>query len=273
MRAPAPIKLIATDLDGTLLRHDKTISVRTLEAIQSAHDAGIRVVVATGRYPGGLPTLLAPTGIDYAVASNGAMGVRLSTGEILFEDLLPPHTAVEITDYLASALHGVRFEAVRDHGTVHYVEDGYAELVTEYERLHFPLNYRLVDRAELVGSPILKLAVRHPSASPDEMLAVLTASGLNGFHATTSGAPFLEIEGPGVTKASGVAQVCARLGLEPHNVMALGDARNDIELLEWAGIGIAMGNAVAEALAVADHTTSTNEEDGVAQAIELLLAA
>lgn len=267
------IKLIATDLDGTLLRHDKTISERTLEAIRFAHDAGIHVIAATGRYPVSLPLLLEPTGIDYAVASNGAMGLRLSTSEILFEDLMPPHTALQIIEYLSSALDGVRFEAVREHGTVHYVEQGYAELVSEYERLHFPLDYRLITRAELLGDPILKLAVRHPSALPEEMLEALAASGLAGFHATTSGAPFLEIEGPGVTKASGVAQLCDRLGLLPENVMALGDARNDVELLAWAGIGIAMGNAVAEAVAVADDTTGTNEEDGVARAIERVLAA
>ena len=106
---------------------------------------------------------------------------------------------------------------------------------------------------------------------PEEMLDLLASSGLTSYHATTSGAPFLEISGPGVTKASGVARLAGHLGIEPHEVLAIGDARNDVELLEWSGIGVAMGNAVAEAVAAADHTTASNSEDGFAQAIERLL--
>ena len=101
----------------------------------------------------------------------------------------------------------------------------------------------------------------------------MDASGLTGFHATTSGAPFLEIQGDGVTKASGVARLCALLGYEAAEVMAAGDARNDVELLAWAGFGVAMGNAVPEALAAADWTTAHNEDDGLALVIEQVLAA
>ncbi|MEA4945343.1 MAG: Cof-type HAD-IIB family hydrolase [Propionicimonas sp.] len=267
------IKLIATDLDGTLLRPDKTISPRTVDAIGRAHAAGIQVVVATGRYPTSLPILLAPTGIDYAVASNGAIGLRLSTGEILFEDLMPPQTAAEIVGFLSTTFPEARFEVVREHGTVHVVEPGYFDLVTDYEHAHFPLNYLRRSRAEVIAEPLLKMAVRHPWVSEETMLEALLTSGLTGFHACTSGAPFLEIEGPGVTKASGVAQLCEHLGLLPENVMAVGDAGNDIEMLAWAGIGVAMANAVPAALEAADHTTATNDQDGVAHLIERLLAA
>jgi len=116
------------------------------------------------------------------------------------------------------------------------------------------------------------LGLRFVRATPDDMLATLNASGLSGFHGTTSGAPFLEIGGDGVTKAHGVAHLAALLGVKPSQVLAVGDARNDVEMLEWSGVGVAMGNAVAEAIAAADHTTATNEEDGLALVIEALLA-
>ncbi len=269
---PSQIRLIATDLDGTLLRHDKTISERTIEAIRLAHAAGLQVVAATGRYPTTLAALLTPVGIDYAVASNGAQGYRLTTGELLFEENLPADAARAIIDFLSGRLDGVRFEAVVDHGAVHYVQPGYYELVHDVERRMFPLDYRELDTEEMLRHPIVKLAVRHPSAAPEAMLDLLAGSDVRGYHATTSGAPFLEISGPGVTKASGVARLAGHLGFEPHEVLAIGDARNDVELLEWSGIGVAMGNAVAEAVAAADHTTATNDEDGFARAIERLIA-
>ncbi|MDQ7991875.1 MAG: HAD family hydrolase [Propionicimonas sp.] len=270
---PSEIRLIATDLDGTLLRPDKTISERTTDAIRSAHEAGLQVVAATGRYPATLAALLTPVGIDYAVASNGAQCYRLSSGDLLFEEVVPTDSVRAIMDYLPQALDGVLFEAVTDHGLVHYAEAGYFDLVHEYERRMFPLRYLEIPKAAMLDHAIVKLAVRHPSATPEELLDTLVESGLTGFHATTSGAPFLEISGPGVTKASGVARLASVLGLESRQVLAVGDARNDVELLEWSGIGVAMGNAVAEALAAADHTTASNDEDGLAAVIERLLAS
>ncbi len=275
MRLPLPqgLRLIATDLDGTLLRDDKTISPRNAEAIRLAHQAGLQVVAATGRYLTSLPPLLTPIGIDYAVASNGAQGYRLSTGELLFEDLISSEAVAAIMGYLTDELPGSRFEVVVDQGSRHCVEPGYLALILDIERLRFPLEYHEMTRAELLDHEIVKLAVRHPTAAPELLQETLAASGLPGYHATTSGAPFLEISGAGVTKARGVSQLAALLGFEPHQVLAVGDARNDVELLEWAGTGVAMGNAVPEAIAAADHSTASNEEDGLALVIEALLSA
>ncbi|MCA0251176.1 MAG: Cof-type HAD-IIB family hydrolase [Actinobacteria bacterium] len=271
--SPDEIRLIATDLDGTLLRYDKSISPRNARAVRLAQEAGYHVIAATGRYPTSLPGLLAPLDIDLAVVSNGAQGFRLSTTELLFEETIPAGTAAAIMAALGERLPEARFEVVVDSGWTHYVQPGYVELVHDIEHRNFPLDYLELSTAEMLGHGIVKLAVRHPSATPDHMLATLESSGLTGFHATTSGAPFLEISGPGVTKAHGVAQLCALLGYEPHQVLAIGDARNDVEFLEWAGIGVAMGNAVPEAIAAADHTTASNEEDGLALVIETLVAS
>lgn len=264
-----PIRLIASDLDGTLLTPHEQVSPRTTSAIGRAVAAGVRVVAATGRQVTQLPDALAASGVSHAVGSNGAIGVDLAQDRILFEDLLAPDAAAAIVAFLKAELEGVRFSAVRDHGRRHVAEPGYLDLLSPRE-----LSFWQVDTADLasvVCEPTLKLTVRHPRLDADGLLAVLAASGLGGFHATTSGAPFLEVAGEGVTKASGVARLCGLLAVDAAEVLAAGDARNDIELLRWAGVGVAMGNAVPETVAVADWVTAANDADGLAVAIEQLL--
>lgn len=266
-----PIRLIASDLDGTLLQEHSSVSARTAAAIDQATAVGVTVIAATGRQAPQLPEAVTATGIRYVVASNGGIGVDLTTNRVLFEDLLTPDACADIVAYLTTELEGVRFSAVREHGARHACEPGYLDLLTPLERR---LDWHHLDAeslADVVAEPTLKLTVRHPRCTADDLLAVLAASGLGGFHATTSGAPFLEIQGAGVTKASGVAQLCALLGVDAIEVLAAGDAKNDIELLRWAGIGVAMGNAVPEAKDAADWTTTNHDEDGLALAIELLL--
>ena len=269
--AAASVRLIASDLDGTLLHHHQEVTPRTAAAIGAAFDAGLTVVAATGRQFPQLPEPVLASGIRYVVASNGAIGVDLADNTVLFEVLLAPGVAADIVAHLTAELEGVRFSAVRDAGARHAAEPGYLDLVEPEERKLWTEILRSESLAEVVSQPTLKLTVRHPTLTADDLLAVLNASGLNGFHATTSGAPFLEIQGDGVTKASGVALLCTLLGFEAADVMAAGDARNDVELIAWAGFGVAMGNAVPEAIAAADWTTAHNEDDGLALVIEQIL--
>ena len=268
----ALIRLIASDLDGTFLRDDRTISGRTIGAVRTAHASGVTVIAATGRQAQQLPPEVADSGIRHVVASNGAIGFDLLTGQVLFQDLLAPSAIAAIVAYLKQRLPDVRFSAVRDDGARHAAEPGYVDLLADAERGAW---WRIDTEplADVVGEPTLKLTVRHPSLNADQLLSILTESGMDGFHATTSGAPFLEIAGAGVTKACGVAQLCHLLEVEAAEVLAAGDAKNDIELLTWAGVGVAMGNAVPEARAAADWVTATNEEDGLAMAIEAVLTA
>ncbi|MGV8910909.1 MAG: HAD hydrolase family protein [Propionicimonas sp.] len=272
-RAVHRIKLIATDLDGTLLHLNREVTPRTCAAIRAAFDAGLIVVAATGRQFSQLPESVLASGIRYVVGSNGAIGVDLADGRILFEELLAPQVAADIVAHLTGELEGVRFSAVRDAGARHAAEPGYLDLVNPAERKQWIELIEPVSLAEVVSQPTLKLTVRHPSLTADELLSVLDASGLQGFHATTSGAPFLEVQGPGVTKATGVARLCGLLGVDASEVMSAGDARNDVELLVWAAFGVAMGNAVPEAIAAADWTTARNDEDGLALVIEQILEA
>lgn len=269
---PQGIRLIATDLDGTLLRHDKTVSPRNAEAIRLAHEAGMLVVAATGRYLASLPVLLTPVGVDYAVTSNGAQCYQVSTEELLFENTISTTAAAQIIAHLVEQFPESRSEvAIRD-GRTHYAQPGYADLLSEIERRNFPIDYLELTDLAAIGEPLIKVTARHPSLRPEVLQESLLASGLTGFHPTTSGGPILEVSGPGITKAHGVSRLAALLGFEPRQVLAIGDARNDVEMLQWAGVGVAMGNAVPEAIAAADHTTATNEEDGLALAIEALLS-
>lgn len=263
-----PLRLVASDLDGTLLDPSEQVSTRTAAAIGRATAAGVRVIAATGRQVPHLPEGLAASGVTHAVGSNGAIGVELG-GEILFEDLLAPSACADIVAFLTAELEGVRFSAVRDHGAWHAAEPGYLDLIGEHELRFWTVAPQ--DLTTIVSEPTLKLTARHPVLSADDLLHVLERSGLDGFHATTSGAPFLEIAGSGVTKASGVARLCELLGIDAAEVLAAGDAKNDIELLRWAGMGVAMGNAVPETVAAADWVTATNAEDGLALAIEYAL--
>lgn len=266
------IRLIASDLDGTLLRDDKTITAHTAATIRAATAAGLFVVAATGRQYPQVPAELVANGVSHIVASNGAIAVEPASRRVLFEELLQPPAIEAIVAFLAAELPRAKVSAVRDHGVRHAAAPGYADLLTSLERDRFWRRLETEPLAAVVGEPTLKLTVRHPRLSAEQLRTTLADSGLTGFHATTSGAPFLEIGAPGVTKATGVARLCELLGVAPHEVLAAGDARNDLELLGWAGVGVAVGNADPLTIAAADWVTASNEQDGVALAIQTVLA-
>lgn len=123
----------------------------------------------------------------------------------------------------------------------------------------------------MLAAPSLKFVIRHPELAPDALFDALRSLGLTGFEATLSGAPFVEVMAEGVTKATGLARLCEHLGIDRADVVAFGDALNDVEMLRWAGRGVAMAGAEPVVREAADETTASNDEDGVAQMIERLL--
>lgn len=270
------IRLIATDLDGTLLRPDLSVSHRTRRALDAARAAGLVVVPVTARQPRGVRRIAEAAGFtDWALCGNGAHGVHLTTGEVLFEE----HVDVEAQSALAYALQervpGVLFASVRQGGEVFVAQDGYARVAHFEDHKRAPAEMGRHTLDDVLARPSLKLIVRHPQYTPRELLAELEAlrleRGLSGFAVTHSGAPFLEVLAGGVSKAWGLAHLCQKLELAPQNVLAFGDAPNDAEMLRWAGRGVAMANAHPEALAAADEVTLSNTQDGVAVVIERLL--
>ena len=150
-------------------------------------------------------------------------------------------------------------------------QEGYAALADFQDDKRHPHEMGSHPLQAVLEALSLKFIVRSPLLSPRELMGELLALELEGFAVTHSGAPFLEVLAPGVSKAWGVARLCERLGMAASEVLAFGDAMNDAELLRWAGRGVAMANAEPEALEAADEVTLSNDEDGVAAVIERLL--
>lgn len=262
------VRLVATDMDGTLLRSDQTISRRTLEAIRGAHDAGITVMAATGRgWRSAVPLLAPATAITAAVCSNGAL-VRDIPGEANTDVFaFPPETVAPLVDVVVATVPdaGLAWELANgDFG----FDRVYASMRPDVAE-HYPDH---VGERPPQGEEMLKLLVRHPAMDEASLLAVLEPVVPPDVLATYSGIDTVEITGDGVHKAAALAVVCARLGIDRSEVVALGDNRNDTEMLRWAGRGVAMGNAAPAVVAEADEQTAHHMDDGVALVIEDVLA-
>ena len=271
-------RLIASDLDGTLLRNDLSVSPRTRRALDAARAAGIYVVPVTARQPVGVRRIAQEAGFDgWALCSNGALGIHLTTGEVLFERHLAPETQRALAEAILRAVPGTVFASIREAGEGFYAQGEYAALATETDHKRDPATMGAYSLDEVLAGPSLKFVLRHPHVSPPELLAAVrglqrNGTGLTGFHATHSGAAFVEVAAQGITKAAGLALLCEKLGVAQADVLAFGDAPNDAEMLAWAGRGVAMENAHPEARAAADELTLSNEEDGVAAFLEHVLA-
>ncbi|GAB3596361.1 Cof-type HAD-IIB family hydrolase [Microbacterium tumbae] len=269
---PLP-RLIASDLDGTLLGEDSAVSPRTRAALDAARARGIHVVPVTARQPIGIRAVATGAGFEgWALCGNGAFAIHLTSDELLFRR----EVAVPVQRTLAAALSpripGLRYASVRDAGESFIAEAGYAALASPADHKRDPATMGGVPLTDVLAAPSLKLVIRHPDVSPATIYEVIAGLGLEGFEATTSGAPFVEIMAAGVTKASGLERLCAHLGISASEVLAFGDAPNDVQMLQWAGRGIAMANADRLVKDAADEVApGTNAEDGVAEVLEDVL--
>ena len=267
-RAVRP-RLIATDLDGTLLHDDKTVSDRTVAALAAAEVAGLEVFFVTGRPARWMDVVSDHVhGHGLAICANGAAVVDLHRGgQVVDVRPLEREDALSVVGALREGAPGVSF-AVERSGGIHFEP--------HYPALH-PDPVGVVAPAEkLLGpehtEPVLKLLAYHPELQPDDFLALgREVAGLHAQFTRSSKSSLLEISGYGVSKASTLAKCCAERGIQPEEVVAFGDMPNDLEMLGWAGTSYAMANAHPAVLAATTHHTSTNEADGVAEVIEKLL--
>jgi Cof subfamily protein (haloacid dehalogenase superfamily) len=249
-------RLAAIDLDGTLLRSDGTIGERTKRAVRETR---LEVVLVTARGPLTIHDIASELGIEgRAICSNGALVVDLATQAIVGQRLLESEVALRLIHELRERLPGIRF-AVEHEGFAH--EPGFS--AWDWTP---PAGTRVADVVELLADPATKLILRH--AEHDTVAIQDLARELVGERLTVvaSGSEAVEVTAAGVNKATAVAE----LGVPPEEVIAFGDYPNDIPLLTWAGRGVAMGNAHADVLAIADEVTATNDEDGVALVLECL---
>jgi Cof subfamily protein (haloacid dehalogenase superfamily) len=266
------MRLIATDLDGTLLDSSSAVTPRTRAALDAARHRGVHVVPVTARQPIGLRAIAADAAFEgWALCSNGAYAVHLDDGRMLFAEELPADTIRTLAEALRASIPGLLFASVREGGETFVAQHGYAEIADLSDHKRDPATMGGVPLDQVLAAPSLKFVIRHPELAPAALFDTLRSLGLTGFEATLSGAPFVEVMAEGVTKATGLARLCAHLGIDRAEVVAFGDALNDVEMLRWAGHGVAMADAEPVVQDAADEVTGSNDDDGVAQVIERLL--
>jgi Cof subfamily protein (haloacid dehalogenase superfamily) len=271
------IKMVATDLDGTLLRSDGTVSERSRAALRAAAEVGLPVVFVTGRPPRWLDILVNPTGYrGIAVGANGAVLYDMTTERIVSAHLLEPQLLVELGSELRAAFPDVAFAV--EYGGGFAAEPGYVhdwEINPPYDRRGVPIaEPKIGGLTEIVAEPAVKLLAKDRDADPDAFLEAATA--IVGPRATvthSSSFGLVEISAYGVTKATGLAELAGGRGIDAHEVLAIGDMPNDVPMLRWAGRAYAVANAHPEVVAVADEVIGSNDDDAVATLIEKLLAS
>lgn len=259
-------RLIASDLDGTLLRSDGSVSQRTLAALERTVEAGIRFVLVSARSAGWLAPEATRLGLgEIAICNNGALVYDVEGERVLIHRPLAPETAREFVSRLRQAAPGVVFGCDRPSGFI-------AEHA--YRSLHrAPDSIPRADLAALLAEPITKLVLQHPDLPQVELHQLASELGDEQIEACYSGAGLVEIAAAGVTKGSALALLGEELGIGASEAIAFGDMLNDIPMLEWAGRGVAVANAHDDVLAIADEITASNDEDGVALVLETLLEA
>ncbi len=259
------LRLVASDLDGTLLRSDGGVSTRTRAAFAAARAAGLEVVLASARPPHWLSEIAADVGTgDIAICCNGAVVHDLRAQRTLHHFALPARVAERVVRALRAAAPGVAFACEREETAIR--EPAYDPLWPT------PDMQPRTDALVFVQEPVSKLVVQHPDVVQDELQALALEACGDEATVTISGERLVEISAAGVTKGFALRRVCEELGVAADEVVAFGDMPNDAEMLAWAGRGVAVANAHPDALAAADEVTASNDLDGVAVSLERLLA-
>lgn len=267
------IRLIALDLDGTVFNDEKEISPRTLAAIRSALDQGIDVLPATGRTVAGVPEqFLQMPGVRYALTSNGASVVNLHSGEKLVS--LPFDAAMAERAFDVIAPFGGMLSVFIGGQSYTTVENARSslEMVPANLRTYFRTTRNEVPDMHLLmqehAHEIEKFSILHPTEELRDEAWKAVAAACPELEIASSIERNMELNAPGVSKGRGLMALARHLGLQPEQVMAVGDSGNDLTMVQMAGLGVAMGNATQDILDAADVVTADNNHDGVALAIE-----
>ncbi|MDJ0342071.1 HAD family hydrolase [Streptomyces sp. H10-C2] len=262
-----PYHLIATDLDGTLLRSDNTVSERSRAALAAATAAGAAHLVVTGRSVAWVRHILDDLGYEgLAVCSQGAQVYHAGEHRLLTSVTLDRQLAglalakieAEIGPlFLAASRDGLDGEVLIGAGYQHHPE--------------LPVIH-MQDDSELWSAPLNKLYLQHPGLDDDGLARVAREVAGDLVGVTMAGEGIVELLPLGLSKATGLAIAARRLGLTAAGTIAFGDMPNDLPMFAWAAHGVAMANAHDELKAVADEVTTSNDEDGIAVVLERLLA-
>jgi Cof subfamily protein (haloacid dehalogenase superfamily) len=264
-------RLVALDIDGTLLKWVEgagttyeQISPPVYDAVRRAQDAGAHVVLASGRSPHGMTRIADLLDLHtedteplWVVASNGAVVFRYPPFEVVHEETFDAAPAVAaVLEHHPSAL-----VAVEERGVGYRVNGAFPDGELSGEMT-------VAEVEELVSGPVSRVIIRDPDATADDFVALAEKLGLHGTDYVVGWTAWLDLAPVGVSKAFGLALVADELGVDAADVLALGDGRNDIEMLRWAGRGVAMGQAIEVVQEAADDVTGTVHDEGVATELD-----
>jgi Cof subfamily protein (haloacid dehalogenase superfamily) len=260
-------RLVALDIDGTLLKWVEgagqtyeQVPPAVYDAVRRARKAGAHVVLASGRSPHGMTMIadllqMTADGDDrlWVVASNGAVVFRYPPLEVVHEETFDARAAV------AAVLehHPTALVAVEERGIGYRVNRPFPDGELSGAMI-------ITEVADLLAERVSRVIIRDPDATAEDFVDLAARLGLHGTDYVVGWTAWMDLAPVGVNKASGLAHVAAELGVDAADVLAIGDGRNDIEMLRWAGRGVAMGQAVEEVIAAADDVTGTVYEDGAA---------
>jgi len=252
-------KAVALDIDGTLIDHDERISPAVIDAVRRTA-AQVPIILATGRaYQTTKPVaelLGLPDG--FVVASNGARTVRYPSGTAIDERTFDPTTVIaSVRKHAPNARMAVEEHDDSAHGyrvTAPFPDGDLGKQAV----------VRVVPDAELAPEPVTRLIIRDPDASEADFVQLAERLGLHGVSYFVGWTAWLDIAPEGVDKSTGLKVALAQYGLDPADLLAIGDGRNDIEMLVYAGLGISMGSAPDEVKVAADEVTKSVQDDGVA---------
>ena len=270
-------RLIAFDLDGTLLDNKKRLAPETLDALRAAGEAGILLVPATGRIPAGIPEALrALPGLRWGILVNGALLYDFGAERAVEHTEIPVETAVRVIDYLDTL--GVLYDCYQndwgyidrmfyEHAADYVNDPGILDLLV---RLRTPVD-SLRETLLARGESVQKLQLHTKDNALRLRLLDDLARRYPELSVSSSVPTNIELNIAAANKGDALLRLCSRLGIPPEETVAFGDGTNDLSMLRAAGLGVAMANAEPEVCAAADRITASNEECGVARVIRELL--
>lgn len=261
-------RLVALDVDGTLVDHDGHMSDAVREAARATVAAGHHVIIATGRSLGALLPVIEQIGLErgYGVCSNGGVTIRLDPEldlgyEVIDRETFDPAPALST---LKDRVPGARYALEDAEGNF---------LSTErFQDGSFGIEAQGVDFHQLMNTRAVRVVVNSVDASTDEFSAAIADCGLQGVAYSVGWTAWLDIAAAGVTKATALEKLRQRLDIHPSLTVAVGDGGNDVEMLAWAGRGVAMGQAEEYVKVAANEVTASVYDDGAAHVLHSLLA-
>jgi Cof subfamily protein (haloacid dehalogenase superfamily) len=256
-------ELLALDIDDTLVTHLGSVNERVVDAVGRATAAGINVVLSTGRTISTTAPIARALGLDgWAVCSNGAMLAMVEPETIIETVTFDPRS---VLDRIVALLPGAVYAVEDTHGVFHATRI--------FGAGSLGLSLREVPFEHLLKEPVVRLVVRSDEHVETGFGEIVEQMGLHTVIFGVGDTAWMDIGPTGVSKATMLARLCTRLDINPARTVAVGDSWNDIDMLTWAGTGVAMGSAPRSVTSAADATTDATPGDGVAEVIDALLAS